>query len=327
MKTATVLQKLLPLVLILMLMSVTARADMGQIHASDVTVSEDAQKAILLHNLDEEILILGTDLRAEQDTGIIRFIPFPSEPEVELAGGDPFKAVMELVRKYRLAYVFQTKGDGTEVQGVEVSFNRKLGAHDITVMKINDAEAFRQWVNDYFTGRGLPVRKAYPEIEAVAEDYVKRGLPWFVFDFVEISPQVRFIEPLMYRFTTRDLYYPLKTSNTFGGDGDINLFVLAPRTACDPLGYYYPGCLNLLGLAAGTSEKITPLDAATVFSKSGDFFKGQDIYLQSFRFHGRYQFDQDIMFDLGNGFDQAFSVDDYLKNHPTPFDNLLPDKQ
>ena len=29
----------------------------------------------------------------------------------------------------------------------------------------------------------------------------------------------RFIEPVAYRFKSKELYYPLKTSNTFGGQG------------------------------------------------------------------------------------------------------------
>lgn len=41
-------------------------------------MSEDAQKAIILHNLEEEVLILGTDLKADKKTGIIRFIPAPT---------------------------------------------------------------------------------------------------------------------------------------------------------------------------------------------------------------------------------------------------------
>lgn len=39
-------------------------ADMGRILATDATVSEESQKAIILHNFDEEVLILGTDLKA-----------------------------------------------------------------------------------------------------------------------------------------------------------------------------------------------------------------------------------------------------------------------
>lgn len=60
----------------------SAEADMGRIYATDAQVSEESQKAIILHSLEEEVLILGTDLKADKKTSIIRFIPFPSEPVV-----------------------------------------------------------------------------------------------------------------------------------------------------------------------------------------------------------------------------------------------------
>ena len=37
----------------------TVHADMGRVTTSDAVVSEDSQKAIIFHNLEEEILILG----------------------------------------------------------------------------------------------------------------------------------------------------------------------------------------------------------------------------------------------------------------------------
>src|SRR5450631_1855725 len=64
--------------------------DMGMIHATDAKVSEDSQKAIIFHNNSEEVLILGTDLKATKNTGVIRFIPFPSEPTVSLAPNASF---------------------------------------------------------------------------------------------------------------------------------------------------------------------------------------------------------------------------------------------
>ena len=56
-------------------LSFNANADMGRIYVSNeaVKVSEDAQKAIILHTLEEEVLILGTDLKADKKTGIMRF--------------------------------------------------------------------------------------------------------------------------------------------------------------------------------------------------------------------------------------------------------------
>ena len=60
------MKKLVIAILSFFILPAAAWADMGQIHASDVQVAEDSQKAIILHNFNEEILILGTDLKAEK---------------------------------------------------------------------------------------------------------------------------------------------------------------------------------------------------------------------------------------------------------------------
>jgi hypothetical protein len=75
-------------------------ADMERIYVSNesATVSEDAQKAIILPNLTEEVLILGPDLRASQETRLIRFRPFPSEPIVGLAPADDFEKAAAMMK-------------------------------------------------------------------------------------------------------------------------------------------------------------------------------------------------------------------------------------
>ena len=64
-------------------------------------------------------------------------------------------------------------------------------------------------------------------------DYVA-GIIYFVLDFVEVLDETRLIEPMMYKFKSRELYYPLKTSNTFGGSGLIEWIILAPSTLFKP---------------------------------------------------------------------------------------------
>ncbi len=76
-------------VLFSVLLPATAHPDMGRITTSGVDVREDFHRAIIIHNLQEEILILATDIRADEKTTILRFIPFPSKPQVSLVARDP----------------------------------------------------------------------------------------------------------------------------------------------------------------------------------------------------------------------------------------------
>ncbi|HQJ09089.1 MAG TPA: DUF2330 domain-containing protein [Deltaproteobacteria bacterium] len=311
-------------------LSSIAGADMGRVYASldPVTVSEDSQKAIILHNLDEEVLILGTDLKASKKTGIIRFIPFPAEPGVELAPAGAFDRAAAMIKKYGLKYqsLFYTKGGPAKPQaeGVELRFNKKLGAHDMTVIRVNDVSQFRTWVNKYFKGKGLLTKKKYPEEEAIVADYVKRGIVYFVLDYVEITSEPRFIEPVAYRFKSRELYYPLKTSNTFGGKGSIELIIISPVTLCFPgnepfdpsSGALYretrpeaqrpygqrPLCLGIPVIASTSALVVKEeKDLDGIYPGGEKFFRDKKAFIQVVSYTGAYSFKDDILVDISTG--------------------------
>ena len=297
--------------LFLILIPLSAYADMGQIHVSNVQVSESGQKAIILHNMTEEILILGTDLKAETDTGIVRFIPFPAEPQVALAPQETFTAAAKLMDKHQLKFLMASKGGGETAKGVEIRLNRKLGAHDLTILKVTDPGQIRKWVNEYFTRRGLPIKENYPLVESVVEDYVKRGIIYFVLDYVDLIRETRFIEPMAYRFKSREVYYPLKTSNTFGGEGTIDLILITPRTLCNPSldAYSYSGPA-VLGFPfftqASTSARVSPAELVEIHPDAPAFFSTGNIYIQMLSFYGKYHFENDILHDPAKGADQAY---------------------
>ena len=301
-----------------------AHADMGGIYTVDAQVSEDAQKAIILHNADEEILILGTDLKADKNVGLIRFIPFPSEPVVSLAPENAFDADSELVKKHGLKVQHFTKSGPAVREAVSLRFHQKLGAHDITGIKVNDATQFRNWANDFFKKKGLPQKKSYPEVESVVADYVKRGIVYFVFDFVELSGPVRSIEPVEYRFKSREFYYPLKTSNTFSGDRRINLIVVCPRTMGRAFDYVFKQSFEA---ETSSSSKIAAQELGGIYPDAQDFFKAQkNLYLQLINYSGEYNFDQDMIADIAKGVDEEVSFSDNSSN-PLLDDlgSLLPD--
>lgn len=305
----------------------SVHADMGRVHATDAQVSEESQKAIILHNLDEEVLILGTDLKADKNTGIIRFIPFPSKPAVRLAPEKSFESVTALIKSHGLKFVEQAKGGQTSTKDVELHFNQKLGAHDITIIKINNSLGFRNWVNEFFKKKGLPQKDTYPEIENIVEDYVKRGIVYFVFDFVEVTDQARFIEPIQYRFKSKELYYPLKTSNTFGGLGGIDLILITPGTLCEPLNSYYFGCAGVQNIRATTSSQITTEDLKDILPDAGTFYGKQNIFIQLLSYQGKYEFEKDMFVDLSKALPYAVGHAEEVNGNPWifPAEELIKD--
>jgi hypothetical protein len=307
-----------------------AAADMGQVHlsASPVEVSESAQKALILHNGQEEVLILGTELKATGNASVVRFIPFPAEPKVALAPKGTFPSLAGMVKKYGLRYVtaFHSKGGAPTMQqtGVEVTFAERLGEHDLTVIRVRDAAQFRTWANSYFRKKGLTPQKRFAVAEAIVTDYVARGIDYFAIDAVELTAQKRLVDPIAYRFASTSLYYPLKTSNSFGGKGDIELYVVGPTTLCAPGSNIFMDegdksfsadgrptgpCLGL-SVKASTSVVLVPEegDLAVIYPPARGFFQGKPAILQAIRYSGVYHFDNDVMLPMPQGVAKAVGV-------------------
>jgi Kunitz/Bovine pancreatic trypsin inhibitor domain/Uncharacterized protein conserved in bacteria (DUF2330) len=331
--------------LAMLLSAPNAFADMGRVYVSTtgVTVSEDAQKAIILHNNKKEVLILGTELRADRRIPIIRFIPFPSEPEVSLAPKGVFSRLAAIVAKYKLRYVytFQSKGGkaSSHSQGVEVRLNARLGSHDLTVIKVSNVAAFRAWVNKYFDQRHLPVRPSYPGVEAIVADYVHRGFDFFVLDAVDVTVDNRFVDPIAYTFKSDALYYPLKTSNTFGGKGEIELFVISLNTLCfpgsgvfmdqfdravGPQGHPYGKCLGL-PVKASTSALLVREegDLPSLYPEANALFGDTPVFIQTMRYIGDYKFQNDILVKMPQGLPQALNAEQIGDTDNGPFSPLF----
>ena len=301
------------LVLLSLSYGCTVHADMGRVTTSDALVSEDSQKAIIFHNLEEEILILGTDLKADKATSVLRFIPFPSEPTVSLVEGNPFQRVSELMKKHEMVFLQFSKSGSSSAVPVKVVFSAKIGAHDVTVICINEIKEFRNWVAGFLEGKGLVPGNDYQQVEHVASDYVKRDIKYFVFDLVEITPEAQFVEPIAYRFKSKELYYPLKTSNTFGGSGGIDLIIIAPRILCNTgpfckaLYMDNQDCMSALtkkrpfshAVKASTTAELFRAEVKSIYAPARNFFnKKEAILMQFITYYGKYDFDEDILIDI-----------------------------
>jgi hypothetical protein len=293
-------------------------ADMGRVLTSDVAVEETAQKAIILHNLSEEVLILGTDLEGVGPAGLLRFIPFPAEPRVGVAPAEVFTRLAALVDSRHLQYVSFTKNRGAQpAQPVELRFAERLGAHDLTVVRVNQAAEFRAWVDDYFRRKGFTPGRDLEAVMSVVADYVRDGLIYFVIDYVQLPGNPRSVDPLVITFKSDQLYYPLRTSNTFGGRGEIALFLLTPRTLFRGPIFDFPGD----GYAEpSTSVAVRPDELRGILPAAESFFGPEPLFLQAVRWRGPYQFDRDLRLDLARASDRPWEVSEHSSS---PLDGLL----
>ena len=135
------------------------------------------------------MLVLGVELEAAGQAEILEFIPFPSEPAVALAEGDPFGQAKQLVREKRLEVQGPpVKGGPERPVPVELTFAARMGVHDVVVVRVNDAAGFEAWVRDHFRRKGLGSPPELGPALAVAQDYLARGYRHFVFDQVAVGP-------------------------------------------------------------------------------------------------------------------------------------------
>ncbi len=298
--------------IVLVVLTSVAWADRAPLVLSseNVTVEEPGQKAIIAHNGVEEILILGTDVKASKTTKVLEFTPFPSEPTVSLAP-ESFHKLEGLLKTHDMTYVKRYGSSprtrsigGSPSSPVELRFHKQFGPHDVIVIKIRDASYFIDWANTYFQKNGLPVREFSEDEVQMITDYVDRGFPFFVIDLVELSPETTSVEPLVYQFSTQHLYYPLKTSNLFSGSGSIELFLFTnDMLVFDWFDWYVKGEIlkeekisevspSYRWMSSNTAS-VTPAEMHHIAPVLSELLN-ESAFLRTFRYKGALRFTEDI---------------------------------
>jgi len=209
-----------------------ALADRGMLPISDVSVYGPGQKAIIAWDGEAEILILSTDVSASGDSQVLELLPLPSEPQVEKGDFASFEQIDKLLEKHFPIHWWDgfRKGElGPPGQGPEIIFHEKIGAHDITVVKAADSAELVRWAEEFLGQAGIEHEISSPKLESVVQSYIAQDINYFVFDLIEVTSEPKSIEPIVYRFDTDFLYYPLKISTLASGWTDINLFLLTPK--------------------------------------------------------------------------------------------------
>ncbi|MGB3479701.1 MAG: DUF2330 domain-containing protein [bacterium] len=200
----------------------------------NIIIFEPTQRAMIAWDGTREILLLSTDLSASDSTLLLEVLPLPSEPEVKKGDLETFRKATDLINsKLRAAAMFSKRnGDGeshAKTPGGEVTFHEKIGAHDISVTHLLDADGFIDWVRDYLKTLDIEEDVISETMKGLIEEYVKDDFTWFVFDVVTLGTETVTNEPIQYAFKTDKLYYPLKITQTGEGYTSIELMILTPQ--------------------------------------------------------------------------------------------------
>ncbi len=213
-------------------------ADCGSIpFLPDAEIFEPGQRAVIAFDGKEEILVLSTDLRASKPTKVLEVIPFPTEPKVAQAEPDVYDKAAALIAKK----LGKGKGKGLGMMGGfgaggparppagEVTQRKKIGAHDLSVIRVLDSDRFVRWVEDYLRNAGVENPKIPRPLKQVIVEYLRDGFTWFVFDVVQLGTETVTKDAIQYRFATRFAYYPLRITRAETGATRIRLLMISPR--------------------------------------------------------------------------------------------------
>ncbi|MEE8368646.1 MAG: DUF2330 domain-containing protein [Thermoanaerobaculia bacterium] len=268
--------------------SSVAFADRGSIpFRPDVDIFEPKQRALIAWNGVEEILILSTDMRASAPTKVLEVLPLPAEPKVTKGDIEIFSRAVNIINSHRRAKnrgaVRKRNGGKLAAPAGRVTFHEKIGAHDLSVIHVESADGFVDWVNTFLKRQGVEAPEIPAPLRRAVDEYLADGFVWFVFDVVELGTSPNTQEAIQYRFESDGLYYPLRISRTEKGDTDIELLVLTPKLLSD-----FPGLpISRLNL----KHKPVILSSAELrsLSKEVDLLLGSkpQMKLRIWKIHGR----------------------------------------
>ncbi len=203
----------------------------------DAQVFEPNQRAMIAWNGTQEILLLTTDLKASKETKVLEVLPLPSEPKVKKGDIEVFRRAVSLInaKRRRPQYFYgrslsagPTAAESSRPAG-EVTFHKKIGAHDISVTHVLNKGGFVSWVEKYLKSAGVGNPTVPEPMKKVVGEYLRDGFAWFVFDVVELDDRLKTKEAIAYRFKTDTLFYPLKITSTGKGKSTVDLVVLTER--------------------------------------------------------------------------------------------------
>jgi predicted outer membrane repeat protein len=259
----------LSFIFLILIFPALAVADGGMvIWPPPVHLDQTAQNAIVAWNGEEEIIILSNNIKSDSNATVLRMVPLPSNPtEIKEADPNCFEKLVELMNEKLKAIWPIPPGpvppgpDPPPPGGIEIIFHEKIGAHDVTVVKVNNIDYFLNWIKNFAQDKGLQVKEISQTFKDGVTSYLKRRIEYFVFDVIEPEAGEESIKPLIYRFDCDCLYYSVLISGISEISeswAKINLFLITPEDAVlfdPPYSYYIHPWFYSYGLPVRFTEE------------------------------------------------------------------------
>lgn len=206
----------------------------------NIHVNQTDQNAIIAWNGQEEMLVLSTNWEKPTDSQpatLLKVVPLPAEPsEIKEGETEIFEKLVKILNEKINAMQAMPAGlkEGlgaptAAAPGVEIVFQKTIGAHDVTIVKVNKKEDFSGWIDDFTTKKGLEKKQVSEEFKGGLLSYLKRNVNYFVFDIADLSEIKTTVKPLIYKFKSNYFYFPILVSGISeisDSQTNVNLFLL-----------------------------------------------------------------------------------------------------
>lgn len=219
----------------------------------EISVYEPGQKAIIAWNGQEEIMILSTDVTSTQQTMVLEILPLPSKPVVEAAAFQSFEELQSMIWEEGINQLMYSGRNDARSGSVEVLFHEQIGAHNITVVKASDTSELVNWAGAFLAENAVNKSISLGGFESAIEDYMNRGFRHYALDLITFYPEERSVNPILYRFESSFLYYPLRITSPVAGNSEITLFLLTKGKMDED---YWPMQRALYRVDGGASRPI-----------------------------------------------------------------------
>lgn len=214
---------------VVLMLSMPLLADRGSVPFDTAAVIyKPHQRALIAWNGSEQLMIMSNDIRASKNTKVLEILPLPSKPTVEAADVEIFRQATNVITTRLAEAETSREEDRKRIQpdfSGTVIFYKQIGVHEISLTHAGDKARFLDWATSYLKTLGVESPVIPEELMDVIQEYLEDGYEWFVFDVINVGPELATTEAVKYRFKSDALYYPLRITRTEVGFTRVDLLV------------------------------------------------------------------------------------------------------
>lgn len=232
-----------------LLVPLAVQADGMVIPPPNYWIEETGQKAVIFHEKGVETLVLSTSFRGDaKDFAWI--VPSPSKPDVSKGTQEVFTNLQKLTQtQYDIQPMYglgASKLENIGSSGVTVIEEKQVDYYDVAVLAATDRDALSNWLKE--KGYNFPESAAY-----LLQEYINNS--WYFvamrvnpesLAFTNVNQQLRqgSATPVVLRFSTERIVYPLRISSALEQQGEHPVDTPTVQNPDVPVGTFVPGAFD-----------------------------------------------------------------------------------